>query len=136
MMKYRELFSTILLEKVQNENPTWRDAGIAFIASVTRLLERLLDYVHSFIRVKRIVTNVCLVTVNLLNFYKNEINRKEMYLRYIYKLHALHLQAENYTEAGFTLKLYANMLSWGESITCAPNDPIGKPNGNVRGIIP
>lgn len=35
-----------------------------------------------------------------------------MYLRYIYKLHDLHLPAENYTEAGFTMKLYADQLSW------------------------
>lgn len=36
-----------------------------------------------------------------------------MYLRYIYKLHDLHLAAENYTEAGFTMKLYADQLGWG-----------------------
>lgn len=48
----------------------------------------------------------------LQNFYKNEINRKEMYLRYIYKLHDLHFPAENYTEAGFTMKLYADQLTW------------------------
>lgn len=36
-----------------------------------------------------------------------------MYLRYIYKLHDLHHQAENFLEAGFTLKLYADQLSWG-----------------------
>ncbi|TMW43088.1 hypothetical protein DOY81_011833 [Sarcophaga bullata] len=88
--------------------------------------ERLLDY-RSVMQGEENRDKRMSCTVNLLNFYKNEINRKEMYLRYIYKLHALHLQAENYTEAGFTLKLYANMLSWGESITCAPNDPIGKP---------
>ncbi|CAG2068999.1 unnamed protein product, partial [Timema podura] len=46
------------------------------------------------------------------NFYKNEINRKEMYLRYIYKLHDLHLPADNFTEAGFTMKLYADQLTW------------------------
>lgn len=46
------------------------------------------------------------------NFYKNEFNRKEMYLRYIYKLHDLHLSAENYTEAAFTMKLYADQLRW------------------------
>lgn len=51
----------------------------------------------------------------LQNFYKNEFNRKEMYLRYIYKLHDLHLTAENYTEAGFTMKLYADQLSWGSN---------------------
>lgn len=46
------------------------------------------------------------------NFYKNEFDRKEMYLRYIYKLHDLHFSAENYTEAGFTMKLHADQLSW------------------------
>lgn len=35
-----------------------------------------------------------------------------MYLRYIYKLHDLHLSAENYTEAGYTMKLYADQLHW------------------------
>lgn len=35
-----------------------------------------------------------------------------MYLRYIHKLHDLHLSAENFLEAGFTMKLYADMLQW------------------------
>lgn len=40
----------------------------------------------------------------------------------------MHLQAENYTEAGFTLKLYADMLSWDkEVLTFAQNDIIGQP---------
>lgn len=97
-----------------------------FISSVTNLLERLLDYRNVMQgdenRDKRMSC-----TVNLLNFYKNEIDRKEMYLRYIYKLYELHLTAENYTEAGFTLKLYADMLSWSkETLTFTPNDMIGQ----------
>ncbi|KAH8346884.1 hypothetical protein KR059_001528, partial [Drosophila kikkawai] len=125
--EYRELFSTILLEKVQLENPNWKDAGIAFIGSVTRLLERLLDY-RSVMQGEENRDKRMTCTVNLLNFYKNEINRKEMYLRYIYKLHNLHLQAENYTEAGFTLKLYASMLSWDrETQSFAPFDNSGQP---------
>lgn len=48
--------------------------------------------------------------------------------RYIYKLHNLHLQAENYTEAGYTLKLYASMLSWDrETQSFAPFDNSGQP---------
>lgn len=35
-----------------------------------------------------------------------------MYVRYIYKLHALHMSAQNYAEAGFTLLLYADYLNW------------------------
>lgn len=57
-----------------------------------------------------------LLLLFLQNFYKNEFNRKEMYLRYIYKLHDLHLAAENYTEAGFTMKLYADQLGWGSAV--------------------
>lgn len=48
--------------------------------------------------------------------------------RYIYKLHDLHLQADNYAEAGFTLKLYADMLSWDrEQLTFSPHDQHGQP---------
>ncbi|XP_053698434.1 dedicator of cytokinesis protein 3 isoform X2 [Sabethes cyaneus] len=109
--EYRELFSTILLERVQAENPSWRESGTAFISSVTRLLERLLDY-RSVMQGDENRDKRMTCTVNLLNFYNDEINRKEMYVRYIYKLLDLHLGAENYIEAGLTLKLYADMLSW------------------------
>lgn len=44
-----------------------------------------------------------------------------MYLRYIYKLHELHLSAENYTEAAFTLKLYADQLQWNSNLVSDPN---------------
>ena len=52
-------------------------------------------------------------TVNLLQFYRDDINRQEMYLRYIYKLRQLHLEASNHAEAAFTLLLHANTLDWG-----------------------
>ncbi|XP_066601007.1 dedicator of cytokinesis protein 3 isoform X2 [Prorops nasuta] len=113
--EYRQLFNTMLLDRVQSEDPAWKDSGTAFITSVTRLLERLLDY-RSVIQGDENRDKRMSCTVNLLNFYKNEFNRKEMYLRYIYKLHDLHLAAENYTEAGFTMKLYADQLGWGSNI--------------------
>uniref|UniRef100_A0A8D9BP44 Dedicator of cytokinesis protein 3 n=1 Tax=Cacopsylla melanoneura TaxID=428564 RepID=A0A8D9BP44_9HEMI len=125
--EYRQLFNTILLDRVQNEDPQWKETGSAFISSVTRLLERLLDY-RSVIQGDENRDKRMSCTVNLLNFYKNEINRKEMYLRYIYKLHDLHKPAENYTEAGFTLKLYADSLSW-NSTAPLPNDHMCNPSG-------
>ncbi|XKL62442.1 hypothetical protein PGB90_002275 [Kerria lacca] len=118
--EYRQLFNTILLERIQNEDPNLRETGSAFINSVTRLLERLLDY-RSVIHGDENRDKRMSCTVNLLNFYKNEIGRKEMYLRYIYKLHDLHFPADNFTEAGFTLKLYADSLSWSSTNTL-PND--------------
>ena len=35
-----------------------------------------------------------------------------MYIRYIYKLHELHLVSGNHTEAAFTLQLHAELLGW------------------------
>nr|XP_022902417.1 dedicator of cytokinesis protein 3 isoform X2 [Onthophagus taurus] len=117
--EYRRLFNTMLLDRVQAEDPAWKDSGAAFISSVTRLLERLLDY-RSVIQGDENRDKRMSCTFNLLNFYKNEFNRKEMYLRYIYKLHDLHLSAENYTEAGFTMKLYADQLSWNNNMVTDP----------------
>lgn len=40
----------------------------------------------------------------------------------------MHTQAENFAEAGFTLKLYSDMLSWDkEVLTFAPHDTNGQP---------
>ncbi|KAK7916335.1 hypothetical protein WMY93_012096 [Mugilogobius chulae] len=117
---YRELFSLLtqlfgpypsLLEKIEQE--TWRETGISFVTSVTRLMERLLDY-RDCMKGDETENKKIGCTVNLLNFYKSEINKEEMYIRYIHKLCDMHLQAENYTEAAFTLLLYWELLHWDE----------------------
>ena len=43
------------------------------------------------------------------NFYK-EINRSEMYVRYLHKLAYLHEQSDNYTEAAYTLLQHASLI--------------------------
>ncbi|XP_035299818.1 dedicator of cytokinesis protein 3 isoform X7 [Cricetulus griseus] len=115
---YRELFSLLtqlfgpypsLLEKVEQE--TWRETGVSFVTSVTRLMERLLDY-RDCMKGEETENKKIGCTVNLMNFYKSEINKEEMYIRYIHKLCDMHLQAENYTEAAFTLLLYCELLQW------------------------
>ncbi|XP_061903202.1 dedicator of cytokinesis protein 3-like isoform X3 [Entelurus aequoreus] len=108
---YRELFSLLLLEKIEHE--TWRETGISFVTSVTRLMERLLDY-RDCMKGDETENKKIGCTVNILNFYKSEINKEEMYIRYIHKLCDLHLQADNYTEAAFTLLLYWELLHWDE----------------------
>ncbi|XP_060241320.1 dedicator of cytokinesis protein 3 isoform X3 [Meriones unguiculatus] len=106
---YRELFGLLLLEKVEQE--TWRETGLSFVTSVTRLMERLLDY-RDCMKGEETENKKIGCTVNLMNFYKSEINKEEMYIRYIHKLCDMHLQAENYTEAAFTLLLYCELLQW------------------------
>lgn len=49
-----------LLEKIEQE--TWRETGISFVTSVTRLMERLLDYRY-------------LATTVIYSKYKNFVKR-------------------------------------------------------------
>ncbi|XP_040558501.1 dedicator of cytokinesis protein 1 isoform X4 [Gallus gallus] len=53
-----------------------------------------------------------------MNFYK-EIEREEMYIRYLYKLCDLHKECDNYTEAAYTLLLHAKLLKWSEEACAA-----------------
>ncbi|XP_067684000.1 dedicator of cytokinesis protein 3-like isoform X2 [Haliotis asinina] len=108
--EYRTLFNQILLDKVQTE-PVLREDGRRFVVSVTNLLEKLLDY-RQVIEGEEHRDKRMHCTFNILNFYKDNINREEMYIRYINKLFLLHHDANNFVEAGLTLQLYAQLLRW------------------------
>ncbi|KAI4802934.1 hypothetical protein KUCAC02_006501, partial [Chaenocephalus aceratus] len=86
---YRELFNSIIplfgpYPRRLRGRPGGR-SGISLIATVTRLMERYCW------------TREIGCTVSLLNFYKTELNKEEMYIRYIHKLYDLHFKAQNYT---------------------------------------
>lgn len=105
---YKDMFYE-LMSQLCEPHATMRDQGIKFVKTVTRLMERLLEY-------RSIITdenkeNRMSCTVNLLDFY-SEINRKEMYIRYVNKLCDLHLECDNYTEAAYSLKLHSKLLNW------------------------
>ncbi|KAL3852348.1 hypothetical protein ACJMK2_016003, partial [Sinanodonta woodiana] len=110
---YKDLFQTILLDKVESE-PSLRENGKKFIFSVTDLLERLLDY-REVIDGEEHRDKRMHCTFNILNFYDG-MKREEMYFRYINKLFELHLLASNYVEAGMTLREYATKLVWSETV--------------------
>ncbi|KAH0616601.1 hypothetical protein JD844_027836 [Phrynosoma platyrhinos] len=101
----------ILLKKIERE--TWRESGVSLIATVTRLMERLLDY-RDCMKMGEVDGKKIGCTVSLLNFYKTELNKEEMYIRYIHKLYDLHLKAQNFTEAAYTLLLYDELLEWSD----------------------
>ncbi|XP_008197863.2 dedicator of cytokinesis protein 1 isoform X2 [Tribolium castaneum] len=105
---YKDLFHDIMMEHC-SQHATMNETGIKFVKTVTRLMERLLEY-------RCIITdenkeNRMSCTVSLLDFYA-EINRKEMYIRYLNKLYDLHLECDNYTEAAYTIDLHAKLLNW------------------------
>uniref|UniRef100_A0A8C9E7G3 Dedicator of cytokinesis protein 4 n=1 Tax=Phocoena sinus TaxID=42100 RepID=A0A8C9E7G3_PHOSS len=117
---YRELFNSIiplfgpypsLLKKIERE--TWRESGVSLIATVTRLMERLLDY-RDCMKMGEVDGKKIGCTVSLLNFYKTELNKEEMYIRYIHKLYDLHLKAQNFTgNCVFWLRL-GELLEWSD----------------------
>ncbi|XP_029465888.1 dedicator of cytokinesis protein 1 isoform X4 [Rhinatrema bivittatum] len=113
--QYKVLFDKILLEHCRKHKYLAKN-GENFVILVVRLMERLLDYrtiMHDENKENRMSC-----TVNVLNFYK-EIEREEMYIRYLYKLCDLHKECDNYTEAAYTLLLHAKLLKWSEEACAA-----------------
>uniref|UniRef100_A0A4X2MCY3 Dedicator of cytokinesis 1 n=1 Tax=Vombatus ursinus TaxID=29139 RepID=A0A4X2MCY3_VOMUR len=113
--QYKVLFDKILLEHCRKHKYLSK-SGETFVKLVVRLMERLLDYrtiMHDENKENRMSC-----TVNVLNFYK-EIEREEMYIRYLYKLCDLHKECDNYTEAAYTLLLHAKLLKWSEEACAA-----------------
>ncbi|XP_068114977.1 dedicator of cytokinesis protein 1 [Hyperolius riggenbachi] len=113
--QYKVLFEKILLEHCRKHKYLAKN-GETFVNLVVRLMERLLDYrtiMHDESKENRMSC-----TVNVLNFYK-EIEREEMYIRYLYKLCDLHKECDNYTEAAYTLLLHAKLLKWSEEACAA-----------------
>ncbi|KAH8278766.1 hypothetical protein KR018_008948, partial [Drosophila ironensis] len=106
--EYKKLFEEIMLERCAAHN-TLNVDGTAFVQMVTRLMDKLLEY--RFIIQDESKENRMSCTFSLLQFY-SEVDLKEMYIRYVHKLCALHMDFEDYTEAAFTLKLHADLLRW------------------------
>ena len=68
----------------------------SFLSSTPRVLASCLELRYSLQRGHPLSPS-CVLPPLLQNFYKSEINKEEMYIRYIHKLCDMHLQAENYT---------------------------------------
>lgn len=110
--EYKELFYAIMI-KLCREHNTLRDEGERFVNIVTRLLQRLLEYRYNINDESKENRMAC--TVSLLQFY-SEVDRKEMYIRYVNKLCDLHLEFDDHTEAAFTLKLHSKLLKWNDKL--------------------
>ncbi|XP_065900793.1 dedicator of cytokinesis protein 2-like [Dysidea avara] len=116
--EYKELFFDIMTEKCT----TLRDEQLSksiteFTQSMKHYIELILDYRNvpagDSHKNKRMG---CML--NLLNFYQN-VDKEDLYIRYIYKLSELHEREQNWTEAGFTLLLHADKLKWTEDALMA-----------------
>ncbi|XP_065059429.1 dedicator of cytokinesis protein 3-like isoform X2 [Rhopilema esculentum] len=113
---YEELFRKLTLQKLEEcHDPGLHENGRRCIESITQLLKRLLDYRAVIASDDCGMDEQMTCTVRLLEFYEN-LDRMDMYIRYIYKLCDLHIACENYTEAGFVLFMHASLLDWKDKL--------------------
>lgn len=105
---YKDKFNSILSNQCE-QHMALKETGTKFVATVTRLMELLLEY--RSIKQEESRDNQMSCIVNLLDFYQ-EHGREEMFARHLKKLYDLHIECENWAEAGFTLEKQANMLRW------------------------
>ncbi|XP_059148668.1 dedicator of cytokinesis protein 1-like isoform X3 [Physella acuta] len=108
--QYMTLFTETISHLCEGDD-VMRESGLQFVDVIHNLLEKLLVYrtiIQDEIKEHRMS---CIV--NLLDFY-HEINRQEMYIRYLHKLCDLHLGCDNFTEAAHTLILYTKLLQWSD----------------------
>ncbi|KRY15338.1 Dedicator of cytokinesis protein 1 [Trichinella patagoniensis] len=111
--KYVDTFVKIMMQLCSSHTEALRDEGIRFTKTVEHLMFRLLEFRN--VRLYHNNVNNCMsCTVSLLNFYY-EIGHTELYIRYLYKLYELHMQRDNFVEAGLTMALHAECLKWCDS---------------------
>ncbi|CAH1170856.1 unnamed protein product [Phaedon cochleariae] len=108
--EYKNMFHDIMIA-LCSQHTTMNEEGVKFVKIVSRLMESLLEYRDIIIDENKDNTMSC--TVNLLDFY-SEIDKREMYIRYLNKLFDLHLECENFTEAAYTLELHTKLLNWSD----------------------
>ena len=106
--QFKDLFLEIVGTNCEHHS-AMRESGLFFVRTVVRLMRRLLEY-RSVVNDEN-KESLMSCTVNLLEFY-HEIERKEMYIRYLYKLYDLHIECDNHIEAAYTLALHAKLLKW------------------------
>ncbi|XP_076266832.1 dedicator of cytokinesis protein myoblast city isoform X3 [Rhynchophorus ferrugineus] len=110
-VEYKRLFYDIMIDLCE-KHTSMKEEGVKFVRIVSQLMESLLEYRSILSDDNKENTMSC--TVNLLDFY-SEINKRDMYIRYLNKLVDLHIECENFTEAAFTLELHTKLLEWSDA---------------------
>lgn len=118
----QKLFMSELLELFDNvarmhQDPLWR--AIKGMISVIGELLDLLSAVHStdITEAFRIMN-----TLQLMDFLK-DVQKQDIYIRYIHQLAEIQAQLHNHAEAGLALRLHADLYSWDPATVEALKEP-------------
>lgn len=107
--EYVDRFKEVMLMAVQGN-----EAVLALVTKFNLYLEQLLQY-HFY---KSGEENMMRSIVKLLELTRDS-KQYDLYLRYIYRLHGIHIKRNNKAEAAMTLKMHADLLKW-DNIIVAP----------------
>jgi dedicator of cytokinesis protein 3 len=115
-------------ELVELFEPLAQDAEepiLAALKSLISTIDELLDLlvaVHSTAATGEIFH--IMDTLHLMEFLK-DMQKEDMYIRYVHQLVKLQSDAQNFTEAGLALRLHAELYEWDPNSTV---DPLVEPN--------
>jgi len=115
---YRRFFIDALDAKLSSsQTPVeLRDSGLQFLSSMDEFLRLMLNVRDLTELGKESSSNLWETermqgTLKLMKWMK-VIDSKNIYLKYVYSLYEMHKSNQNFIEAGFTLKLHADLLEW------------------------
>jgi tetratricopeptide (TPR) repeat protein len=106
--QYVELLVNILSSWFQR-NQKLQATGLDFVRKVNIFMNLLLELRAN---VSKDEIDAMIVIEKLLKFYRNELNRDDLYIDYLYKLYKIHKATNNFAEAAFVLLEHADRLSW------------------------
>ncbi|KAH7642670.1 dedicator of cytokinesis protein 1-like protein [Dermatophagoides farinae] len=131
--KFKQLLTNMFIESSENHEEYVKENFEKFVAEIGEQIEKLLIY-------RNVVKNVdnyeslMSAIIDLLDFYER-IDRRELYIRYLYKLYDLHIRYENYNEAAYTLSRHSILLEWSdkqlEQLLRQNNDERFNNNNNI-----
>ncbi|EGG21230.1 SH3 domain-containing protein [Cavenderia fasciculata] len=111
--KFRIFFSSNLEEKMNNDMII-KDSGLIFIKDMKMFLE-LLFALRTLPDRAEYEDDRTIACMQLMNYLK-QTDRQDTYIKYVHLLCNQHLTNNNYTEAGNTLLLHADLLEWSDTV--------------------
>eukprot|EP01133_Synstelium_polycarpum_P010994 gene10994-12806_t len=110
--KFRVYFSTNLEQKMRND-PLISEPGRVFIKDMTMFLELL--YALRTLPDRPEYEDDRTIAAMQLMAYLKQTDRQDTYIKYVHLLCNQHLSYLNYTEAGNTILLHADLYEWNET---------------------
>jgi dedicator of cytokinesis protein 3 len=110
-------------ELVELFEPLAQDPGEPLLAALKDLIATIDDLLDLLVAVHSTESTGevfhIMDTLHLMEFLK-DMQKEDMYIRYVHQLVDLQIEANNYTEAGLALRMHAEMYDWDPNTTADP----------------